>query len=94
MGVQMFVCLSVCLLVCSGLIEIQTPARILKNFAHVSPPVQGGFGAVLTSASHPPGPGGPETLKAEGHIFENRLKNKRYSAGCKLTRAMPDFSAS
>jgi len=28
---------------------------------------------------------GPKTLKAEGHIFENCLQNKRCSAGCKLT---------
>jgi len=37
------------------------------------------------------GPGGPETLKAEEHIFENCLQNKR---GCKLTRAEPGTSAS
>jgi len=29
----MFVCLSVCLLVCVGLMEIQTPAPILKKFS-------------------------------------------------------------
>jgi len=35
----------------------------------------------------------PETLKAEGHIFENRLQNKRCSAGCKLTQTVPVTSA-
>jgi len=44
---------------------------------------------------HPPlGLGGPETLKAEGSIFENCLKNKRCSAGCKLALAAQGTSAS
>jgi len=43
---------------------------------------------------HPPGPRGPKTIKAEGHIFENGLQNKRYSAGYKSTRAMLGTSAS
>jgi len=53
-----------------------------------------GLGAVLILAHHPLGGGGPEPLKAEGHIFENSLQNKRYSAGCKLTLAAPGTSAS
>jgi len=36
----------------------------------------------------PTGPGDPKAVKAEGHIFENCLQNKRCSAGCKLTRAV------
>jgi len=52
------------------------------------------FGAGLTPPPHPSGPGGPETLKAEEHIFENCLQNKRRSAGCKLIRAAPGTSAS
>jgi len=35
-----------------------------------------------------------QTLKAEGHIFENCLKNKRCSAGCKLTWAALGTSVS
>jgi len=42
----------------------------------------------------PLGLGGPKTLKAKKHIFENCLQNKRCSAGCKLTQAMPGTSAS
>jgi len=37
----------------------------------------------------PSGPGEPATLKAEERILEN----KRCSAGCKLTRAVPGTSA-
>jgi len=36
-----------------------------------------GFGVDLTQAPHLPGPGGPETLKAEGRPFENCLQNKK-----------------
>jgi len=39
------------------------------------------------------GTGVPETLKAEEHIFDNFLQNKRCSAGCKLTWAVPGTSA-
>jgi len=46
------------------------------------------------SPSHPPGPGLPETIKAEGHIFENCLQNKRCSASCKSTQAVPGTLAS
>jgi len=55
---------------------------------------QGNFGACLTPGPSPPGFGGPKPLKAEGHIFENSLQNKRCSAGCKLTWAAPGISAS
>jgi len=86
------VCLSVCLLVCGGPFEAQTPARILIKFCM----------RVLTCRRKvwvnfwpqpppPPGPGGLETQKAEGHIF---LQNKRCSAGCKLTPAALGTSAS
>jgi len=47
----------------------------------------------LTPPPPPSGPGGPATLKAEEHIFENCLQNKRCSAGCKLTRAVLGTSA-
>jgi len=51
----MFVCLFVCLLVCGGLMEIQTPAPILMKFPQLS---KEGFGAGLTPAPHPLGLGG------------------------------------
>jgi len=47
-----------------------------------------------TRPPHPPGPRGPETLEAEGHIIENCLQYKRCPAGCKLTRAVLGASAS
>jgi len=69
--------------------EIVTPAPTLMKFAHTSPPVQGRFWCRFD-----PTPllclGGPKTLNAEGHIFENCLQNKRCTVGCKLTRAAPD----
>jgi len=57
MGVQMFVCL----LVCGGLMEIQTPAPILMKFALVSL-FKGGFGPGLTPTPDPSplGLGGPK----------------------------------
>jgi len=63
--------------------------EILHAHFHLS---KEGFGAGLTTSPHP-GPGGPKTLKAEGHIFEKCLQNKRFLVGCKLTRAMPGTSA-
>jgi len=39
-----------------------------------------------------PGPGGPKTLRAEGHIFENCLRIKRCTASCKSTQAAPGTS--
>jgi len=78
----MFVCLSVCLLVCGGLMEIKTPAPILMKFCtHI--PTKEGFGPGLTPACSPPGPRGLETLKAEGHIFKmlSRLQINPCSAG-------------
>jgi len=50
-----------------------------------------GFGAGLTPS--PIWAWRHKTLKAEEHIFENCLQNKRCSAGCKLTRAVPGTSA-
>jgi len=52
----------VCLLVCGGLMEFQTPAPILMKFCTHFLPVQGVFWS-----------GGPKILKAEGDIFENSL---------------------
>jgi len=69
----MFVCLSVRLLVCGGLMEIQTAAQILMKFGtHIlTCPWK-----VLVQVWPPPPPPlawGPEILKAEGDIFENSL---------------------
>jgi len=74
--------------------EIQTPARILIKFCtHIPTCPRKVLVQVCPPSPHPSGPGGPEILKAEGHIFENCLKNKRCSAGCKLTRAALGTSA-
>jgi len=73
MGEQMYV-----LWVSGGPIEIQTPAWGFIKFSHTSLLSKEGFSAVLRQATSPPGPGRPETLKAEGHIFENCLQIKRY----------------
>jgi len=53
--------------------------EILHRHPHLS---RKGCGEVFTQAT-PAGPGGPETLKAEGNIFEKCLQNKKCSAGCK-----------
>jgi len=67
MGVQMFVCLSVCLLVCGGQMEIQTLAPILMKFCtHI--PIEC-FVPVWPPLSLPPGPGGLETLKLKDTFF-------------------------
>jgi len=51
--------MSVCLLVCAGLMEIQTPALILMKFTHTHPHLsKEGFGQSLTPSPLPPGPGG------------------------------------
>jgi len=87
--------LFVCLLVCGGLIEIQTPARILIKFCTLIPTcprkVLVQFWARPT---HPSEPWGPETLEAEEPIIENCLQNKRCLPVCKLTPAVPGTSAS
>jgi len=91
------VCLYVagCLLVCGGLMEIQTPAWILIKFStHIPTCSRMVLVQFWTRPPHPPGPRGPETLEAEWHIIENCLQNKRCSAGCKLTRAALDALAS
>jgi len=71
-----------CLLVCGGLLEIQTPAPILMKFSiHIpADPIK-----VLVQV-WPPGPGGIETLKAEGHIYKmlSRLQLNPGSA-CNLS---------
>jgi len=90
MGVQIYMSV---MLECGGLTEIQRPKFILIKFCTRIPTCPR---KVLVQfrpwAPHPPVPGGPETLKAEGHIFENCLQNKRCSTGSKLTRLAPDTS--
>jgi len=55
---------------------------------------------ILHTSPHYPRPlpplglGGPETLKAEEHIFENCLQSKGCSAGYKLIQAALGTSAS
>jgi len=90
----MFVCLSVCPSVGKWRANGNpNPCinhdEILHAYPHVS---KEGFSAGLTPS--PPGTGGPKILKAEGHIFENCLQNKRCPAGCKLTRTALGTSAS
>jgi len=80
----MFVRLSVCLLVCGGAngnpIPCTDPNEILNAHPHLS---KEGFGTGLTPAPFPLGPGGPKTLKVEGHIFKmlSRLQINPGSAG-------------
>jgi len=75
--------------------EIQTGAPIIMKFCtHIPTCPSKGLVQVCHPSPPPSGPGGSKTLKAEGHIFENCLQNKRCSAGCKLTRALPGTSAS
>jgi len=83
------VCLFVCLSVgVSRDMEIQTPTPIKMKFWLAYPHLsKEGFGTGLTPPPPPSGPGGPKILKAEGHIFENCLQNKRCPVGCKLTHA-------
>jgi len=64
--------------------------KILQAHHHLSKEC---FGAGLTLPL-PLGPGGSKMLRAERHIFENCLQNKRCSAGCKLTQAARGTSAS
>jgi len=59
MGAQMFVCL----LVCGGVMEIQTPSPILMKFCtHCPRKVWCRFDPLPL----PPGPRGPKTLKLKG----------------------------
>jgi len=68
------------------------PFNDLDEILHpTSPPVQERFWCRFDTL--PLGPGQPKTQKAEGNIFENCLKSKGCSAGCKLTRAGPSTSA-
>jgi len=84
----------VCLLVCGGLIEIQTPALTWMKFCtHIPTCPRNVLVQVWPLPLSPFGPGGPETRKAEEHIFENCLQNKRGSAGCILTLAVRGLSA-
>jgi len=70
-----------CLLVCGGLLEMQTHAPILMKASHNLS--KEGSGASLTPAP-PPGQGEPETIQAEGHILENCLQNIRCLAGLQI----------
>jgi len=68
MGVQMFVCLSVGMWRANG---NPNPCTDLDEIFHAHPHLsKEGFGPCLIFAPSPPGPGGLETLKAEGHIFK------------------------
>jgi len=58
--------------------------EILHAYPHIS---KEGFGAGLTHAPSPPGPGDSKTLKLKDTLL-------RCSAGCKLTWAAPGTSAS
>jgi len=81
MGVQMFVCPSVHMWRANGNPNPFTDlGEILHTHLHLS---KEGFGPGLTSAPSPPGPGGLETLKAEGHIFMmlSRLQINRTAPG-------------
>jgi len=81
MGVQMFVCLSVGMRRVNGNPNHCTEFdEIFYAHPHLS---KEDFGAGLTPAPLPPGPGGLETLKAEGHIFKmlGRLQINPGSAG-------------
>jgi len=80
MGVQM----AVCLLVCGGLTEIQTPAQILMKFStHILNCPKKVLVAGLNPATSHLGLEGLETLKAEGHIFKmlSRLQINLGNAG-------------
>jgi len=92
--VRVSVCLSVGMWRANG---NQNPCPNLDEILNAHPHLfKEGFGASLTIAPSfiwGWGRGGGETPKAEGHTFENHLQNKRCSAGCKLTRAVPGTSA-
>jgi len=64
------VCLFVCLLVCKGLMEIQTLAPILMKFCtHIPTCPRKVLVQIWPPLPHPPGPGGLKILKAEGDIL-------------------------
>jgi len=72
--------------------EIQTPAPIVMIFCLHILTWQRRFWCRFDPCPLAPlGQGGAKTLKAEGHIFGNYLQNKRCSAGCKLTGAVPGY---
>jgi len=75
MGVQMFVCLSVGVWRANGNPNPCTDVDEIL-YAH-PPPVLEKFWCRFAPFPLGPGPGGPKTLKAEGHIFENCLLNIR-----------------
>jgi len=77
----MFVCLSVGMWSANG---NPNPCTDLDEILHTHPHLlKEGLGLGLTTAPSPPGPGGLETLKAEGHIFKmlSRLQINLSSAG-------------
>jgi len=68
MGVQMFVCLSVGMWRANG---NPNPCTDLGEILHAHPHLsQGRFWYRFDPRPSPLGPGGPKTLKAEGHIFK------------------------
>jgi len=77
----------VCLLVCGGLMEIQTPAPILTKFCtHIFISQRKVLVQVWPPPPHPLGLGGLKPSKLKDTFL-------RCSAGCKLTRAAPGTSA-
>jgi len=68
----MFVCMSVGMWSANGNLDHCTDLdKILHADPHLSKKVQ-----FWSRPPHPPGPGGPETLKAEGHILKTVYKTK------------------
>jgi len=80
------VCFLVHLLVCGGLMEIQTPALILMKFARTFLPGQGRFWCRFDPLLPPP--------LAWGAWISKTWRTIRCSAGCIFTRAAPGTSAS
>jgi len=87
MGIQMFVCHSVCWYV-EGLWKSKPLPQSWLNFVCTPPPVQGRFWCKFDPRCLPLGLGGGlQILKVEGPKYVR-------SAGCKLTRVGPGTSAS
>jgi len=80
----MFVCLSFCLLVCGGQMEIQTQASILVKFCRRIETYPRRFCCSFDPCPLPQEGGPREILKAERNSIEKCLQNKRCSAGCSV----------
>jgi len=63
--------------------EIQNPAPDRYENLHIHYHLKKVLVQFWPPAPSHPGPGKPETLKAEGNIFEKCLQNKRCAAGSK-----------